>query len=52
MASHDGDCDVEWYKLDGVIRCTKCGKSVHDPAKKFIDLSIKAITEILKRSGG
>jgi len=48
MASHDGDCDVKWYEQDGFIKCSKCGKSVHDPAKKIIKLGIKAIMALLK----
>jgi hypothetical protein len=48
MASHDGDCDVEWYKLSGIIKCKKCGKSVHDPEQKIIKQGIKAIMALLK----
>ena len=50
MASHDGDCDVEWYKFDGIISCSKCGKSIHDPAKKLINIGIKAISVMIKGS--
>jgi hypothetical protein len=50
VASHDGDCDIEWNEYSGIIKCHKCGKSIHDPAKEIIKTGIKAITALIKGS--
>jgi len=50
MASHDGDCDIDWNEFSGWIKCRKCDKSIHDPEKKIIKLGIKAISVIIKGS--